>query len=165
MRGRRVARRTARRTTRRTARRVMRRRWRRRIVVGGMVLLAAGGTAAAIKLSQKDAQRIEEHAGASVEELTEEELAAAMQHLGIKSIELDDNDWAIVADQGAQSPGEDPPGTTLATAPAPASTAQAAPKPEESYLDELEGLADLRDQGIISEDDFEAKKRQLLGLQ
>jgi hypothetical protein len=55
---RRAGRRTARRTTRRTVRRVHRRRWRRRIMVGGMVLLAAGGTAAAIKMSQRDAERI-----------------------------------------------------------------------------------------------------------
>jgi hypothetical protein len=148
MRGRRVARRTARRTTRR----VMRRRWRRRIVVGGMVLLAAGGTAAAIKLTQKDAQRIEEHTGASVEELTEEELVAAMQDLGIKSIELDDNDRAIITEQGGPAP-----------APA-APVAAAAAAPQESYLDELERLADLRGRGIISDEDFEAKKRQLLGL-
>ena len=148
---RRVARRTGRRTSRRTARRVMRRRRRRRIVVGGMVLLAAGGTAAAIKLTQRDAQRIEEHTDASVEELTEEELVVAMQDLGIKSIELDDNDRAIITDQGAQVPSAAPP---------PAAPAE----PEDSYLDELERLADLRDRGIISDEDFEAKKRQLLGL-
>jgi hypothetical protein len=155
---RRTARRTSRRTSRRTARRVMRRRWRRRIVVGGMVLLAAGGTAAAIKLSQKDADRIEAHTDASVEELTEEELAQAMRDLGIQSIELDDNDRAIITDQEANPP----PGTTLETAPAPVAAAPA--EPEATYLDELERLADLRDRGIISDDDFEAKKRQLLGL-
>jgi len=38
------------------------------------------------------------------------------------------------------------------------------PAPDDSYLDELERLAALRDQGIISEADFEAKKQQLLGL-
>ena len=35
---------------------------------------------------------------------------------------------------------------------------------EASYLDELEKLAELRDQGVISDDEFEAKKKQLLGL-
>jgi hypothetical protein len=153
---RRSGRRTARRTTRRTVRRVHRRRWRRRIMVGGMVLLAAGGTAAAIKLTQKDAQRIEEQSGASVEELTEEELVAAMQDLGIQSIELDDNDRAIIAQEGQGAPPAAPAGVA---APAPAPVA-----PQESYLDELERLADLRDRGIISEEDFEAKKKQLLGL-
>ncbi len=116
-----------------------------------MVLLAAGGTAAAIKLTQKDADRIEAHTGASVEELTEEELAQAMRDLGIQSIELDENDQAIITDQGAQVPS---------AAPSPAVPAE----PEDSYLDELERLADLRDRGIISDDDFEAKKKQLLGL-
>ena len=35
---------------------------------------------------------------------------------------------------------------------------------EGSYLDEMERLAGLRDQGVISEEEFEAKKGQLLGL-
>jgi len=33
---------------------------------------------------------------------------------------------------------------------------------EPSYLEELEKLAALRDQGIISDEEFEAKKAQLL---
>jgi hypothetical protein len=122
-----------------------------------MVLLAAGGTAAAIKLTQKDADRIEQHAGASVEELTEDELVAAMQDLGIKSIELDDNDRAIIEDQAGPAPAPAPP---VQAAPSPAPPVE----PESSYLDELERLASLRDRGIISDEDFEAKKRQLLGL-
>jgi hypothetical protein len=124
-------------------------------MVGGFMLLAVGGAAyGAVKLSQKDAQRIEEHTGASVEELTEEELVAAMEDLGIQSIELDENDQAIITQETAGSPPPAP-----AAAPA---TAAAAPEP--SYLDELEQLADLRDRGIISDEDFEAKKNQLLGL-
>jgi L-fucose isomerase-like protein len=135
-------------------------------MVGGMVLLAVGGTAAgAVKLSQKDAQRIEEHAGASVEELSEEELVAAMQELGIQSIELDENDQAIIAKETGQEAAA-PPSTAPAEEPempAPEPEATAA-TPEPSYLDELERLASLRDQGIISDEDFEAKKKQLLGL-
>jgi len=148
MRGRRPARRTARRTTRRTVRRVHRRR-RRRIMVGGMVLLAVGGAAyGAVKLTQNDAQRIEEHTGASVEELSEEELIAAMEDLGIQSIELPGDDQAVIS--------REPEVTSSAAAPASSE--------EESYLDELERLAALRDQGIITEEDFDAKKKQLLGL-
>ncbi len=45
-----------------------------------------------------------------------------------------------------------------AAAPAPA----AAPEPE--YVGELERLAQLRDQGIISDEEFEAKKKQILGI-
>jgi len=43
------------------------------------------------------------------------------------------------------------------TAPAPA-----APEPE--YVGELERLAQLRDQGILSDEEFEAKKKQILGI-
>jgi hypothetical protein len=119
-------------------------------MVGGMVLLAVGGAAyGAVKLSQKDADRIEEHTGQSVEEMSEEDLVAAMEQLGIQSIELDDNDRAIIDGESGQAPsGADPAPT----------------QDQPSYLDELERLADLRDRGIISEDEFEAKKQQLLGL-
>jgi len=114
-----------------------------------MVLLAVGGAAyGAVKLTQQDAQRIEQHTGESVEELTEEELIAAMEDLGIRSIELTEDDQVIIADQGESA----------SSASAPAAAA------EESYLDELERLAKLRDQGVISDEEFEAKKKQLLGL-
>ena len=44
-------------------------------------------------------------------------------------------------------------------APAP----QAAPS-EPGYMGELQRLSQLRDQGIITDEDFEAKKKQLLGI-
>jgi Short C-terminal domain len=50
------------------------------------------------------------------------------------------------------------PAEAAGAAPAPA----AAPEPE--YVGELERLAQLRDQGIITNEDFEAKKKQLLGI-
>jgi Short C-terminal domain len=46
------------------------------------------------------------------------------------------------------------------TSPAPALQQQAAP----DYTAELEKLAQLRDQGVITAEDFEAKKKQLLGI-
>ena len=138
----------------------MRRRRRRRIIVGGMVLLTVGSAAyGAIKLSQKDAQRVEEHTGSSVEELSEEELVAAMKELGIESIELSDEDKAALAAEGSQTDVE---GATVTYAGQP--EADPAATQEESYLDELERLAALRDQGAITEEEFEAKKQQLLGL-
>jgi hypothetical protein len=121
-------------------------------MVGGMVLLAVGGTAAAIKLSQKDAQRIEEHTGASVEELSDEELTGAMRDLGIQSTELTSEDKASLA---ASPPMDDGINSSPASIPT---------GPGESYLEELEKLAGLRDRGIISDDEFDAKKKQLLGL-
>jgi hypothetical protein len=125
-------------------------------MVGGFVLLAAAGTAAAIKLSKQDADRIEAQTGVPVEELTEEELVAAMEQLGIQSIELDENDQAVITDQG-EAPADAPAAAAPAAQPAPA-------EPEPSYLDELERLAGLRDKGIVSDEEFEAKKKQLLGL-
>jgi hypothetical protein len=46
---------------------------------------------------------------------------------------------------------------------------QAAPPPaaapaEPDYMAELEQLAQLRDQGVLSDQEFEAKKKQLLGI-
>ena len=51
----------------------------------------------------------------------------------------------------------------------PAAYAQQAPPPpaapaEPDYAIELQRLAQLRDQGVISPEDFEAKKKQLLGI-
>jgi hypothetical protein len=39
-----------------------------------------------------------------------------------------------------------------------------APAEEPSYMAELERLAQLKQQGVITNDEFEAKKRQLLGI-
>ena len=49
---------------------------------------------------------------------------------------------------------------------APAEAAPAAPAaaPQEDYTEQLEQLAKLRDDGVITADDFEAKKKQLLGI-
>jgi len=47
--------------------------------------------------------------------------------------------------------------------PAEAASAPAAPS-EPEYVGELERLSQLRDQGIITDEDFEAKKKQLLGI-
>ena len=56
---------------------------------------------------------------------------------------------------------QDQPAQAAAPAPAPAPT-PAAPEPE--YMGELERLSQLRDQGIITNEDFEAKKKQILGI-
>lgn len=144
--GRRTVRRTSRRTSRRTTKRVRRRR-RRRIIVGGAVLLAVGGAAyGAYKLSQPDVEKVEQYTGKDADDLSEEELIDAMDKLGIKKMELTDEDKAAI-EYEESSPAE-----------------SAAPASQESYIDELEKLADLRDRGVISEQDFEKKKQQLLGL-
>lgn len=143
---RRAGRRTARRTTRRTVRRTRRRVRRRRVLIGGFVVLAASGAYAAVKLSKQDAQRIEQHTGYPPEDLEDEDLNQAMQELNIQSQPLSEEDQAALSGGGAPA------------------AAQPAPAAEDSYLEELEKLADLRDRGIISDEDFEAKKKDLLGL-
>ena len=122
----------------RMAMRMRRRRRRRRVLlVGGLVAFGA------YKLSTKDAQRIEEHTGTDPEELTDEELEQAMEELNIEKQYRDESDQEV---------GEA----------APAGDSQEADAP--SYIDELERLAKLRDDGIITKEEFETKKQQLLGL-
>lgn len=153
---RRTGRRTARRTTSRTVHRTRRRFRRRRLLVGGFTLLLIGGAAyGAVKLTQKDTQQVEQYTGKNAEDLTEDELVAAMEALGIQSINLSDEDKAAI-DAEAIDEGSGGAQVTYSESTQPAS--------EESYLDELEKLADLRDRGIITEQEFEAKKQQLLGL-
>ncbi len=112
----------------------MRRRRRRRRILLVGGLLAFG----AYKMSKKDAQRVEEHTGTNPEEMTDQELEKAMAELNIEKQYRDDSDQEV-AQEGA--------GTE-----------------EPSYIDELERLAKLRDQGILTDDEFAAKKKQLLGL-
>jgi hypothetical protein len=92
----------------------------------------------AYKLSKKDAQRIEEHTGTDPEEMTDEELEQAMAELNIEKQYRDESDQEI---------GEDAPAAD-----------------EPSYLDELERLSKLKDEGVITKEEFETKKQQLLGL-
>ena len=142
-------RRGARRRTRHRTRRRTRRRMRRRtVMVGGFVLLAAAGTAAAIKLSKQDSQRIEEHTGMPPEELEDEDLNQAMKELNIQSQSLTEEDQAALGQESGEA----------------AAPQAAAAGGEESYLAELEKLGELRDKGIITDEEFEAKKKELLGL-
>ncbi|WP_265581563.1 SHOCT domain-containing protein [Methanofollis aquaemaris] len=125
----------ARRTARRTSRRVTRRQFRRTALAGGMVALAVGGTAAAFKVRQQDVDRIEVYTGNKIDELSEDEFNLAMDDLGIKEQELTEQDIRTIEKA-----------------------------PPESYLDELERLAALKEKGVITAEEFETKKKELLGL-
>ena len=154
--GRRAGRRTARRTTRRRVRRrrvmpVGRRYRRRRFLVGGATMLLVGG--AAYKLGQKSVKQIEDHTGKPADQLSEQELEAAMDELGIEEEEITDADMAAI-----EAEAIDDGGASAAPAAAPAAAPQA------DYIEELKKLAELKDAGIITEDEFEAKKKSLLGL-
>ena len=101
--------------------------------------LLVGGLVAfgAYKMSTRDADRIEEHTGIPPEEMTDAELEQAMDELGIEQERRDASDVEVGApDAGGPS----------------------------SDVDELEQLARLKDEGVLTEEEFTAKKRQILGL-
>lgn len=148
------------RTIRRMHRRRVRMRRRRIILTGGLVAIAVKGTSNAIKLSQQDAQRIESHTGQKPEDLSEAQLEAAIQELDIETQELTDADVAAIE---AAGPEEAAPAAAGAPAAPVAPAAPAAPAAPD-YITELKRLAELRDMGIITAEDFETKKNQLLGL-
>ncbi len=126
------------------ARRTRRRRRRRRVMlVGGMVAFGAH------KMSQKDAKRIEEHTGVNPEELEDDELEQAMTELNIEKQTVTPEDLEQ--------------GDAPAASAAPESEAVTADS-SSGYIAELEKLASLRDSGILTDEEFEAKKRQILGL-
>ena len=62
---------------------------------------------------------------------------------------------AMYGNQGYDDPGYDEP--------APAAPPPAAPA-EPDYAEELQKLAELKAAGIINDEEFEAKKKQILGL-
>ena len=156
--GRRGGRRAARRTYRRR-----RRRRRRRIVVGGMIIAGVGY--GAYKLTQPQADQIEQHTGKKLEDLDETQMEQAMNDLGIEAEEPTEAEMAQL--DAGEAPAESAPAQAQPSQPAaaPASTAPpAAASSDPSYLDELEKLAELHQQGILNDEEFEAKKKQLLGL-
>jgi hypothetical protein len=78
-------------------RRVRRKVRRRRIVIGGAVVLAASAGAKAVKLSQQDAQKIEEATGMPPEDLEDDDLQETMAELNIQSQPVTPEDEAAVA--------------------------------------------------------------------
>jgi hypothetical protein len=75
----------------RMAGRRRRRRRRRRLVLAGGAVMWAGH-----KMSQKDSQKIEEQTGKPPDELSDEEVEAAMGELGIEEQELTEEDKAAI---------------------------------------------------------------------
>ena len=116
------------------------------MLVGGMVAFGAH------KMSQKDAQRIEEHTGVNPEELEDDELEQAMSELNIEKQTATEEELAQAGGTPDQAPS-----------PAPAAPADATAGTSD-YIAELEKLASLRDAGILTDEEFNAKKSQILGL-
>ncbi len=87
-------------------------------------------------MSTRDADRVKEHTGTDPEEMTDEELAQAMDELGIEKQQRTAEDQEQGSGGGSVS----------------------------AQLDEIERLAELHESGILTDQEFEDKKRQILGL-
>jgi hypothetical protein len=123
-------------------------------------MLLVGG--AAYKLGQSSVKQIEQHTGKPAEDLSQEELEAAMDELGIEEEEITEADKAAIEAEAAD--GAPPQAAPAPQAAPPAQTAAPAATGQADYIEELKKLAGLKDAGIITEEEFEAKKKQLLGL-
>ena len=80
----------------------MRRRMRRRMLVGGAVLIAAGTSA--VKMTPSEVQQVEQHTGVQAENLSEEQLDAAMNELGIEGQEPTDQEIAMLEAEEDKNP-------------------------------------------------------------
>ncbi len=141
----------------------MRRRMRRRMIVGGMVVLGVGY--GAYKLTQSQVQQVEQKTGKKAEDLSEEELEGAMDELGIEAQEPTDEEIAMLEAADETDDKSETQATSQGTTDEKSATPTALPGTTDvSYLDELERLASFRDQGIITQEEFDAKKKDLLGL-
>ena len=77
----------------RRIRRIRRRRRRtRRIIIGTAIIFALAGTTKAYKIDKNDTEKIEKETGKSIDNMSEKELLKAMKKLGIKKLEITDND-------------------------------------------------------------------------
>ncbi len=153
MRRRGIGRGPARRSVIRRHRRI-RRRMRRRLIIGGAVVLAVGTSA--VKMSQKEVEQVEQHTGQKAEDLSEEQLDAAMADLGIEGQEPNDQEIAMLEaeDQKAQAA----PAPTATPADAPAS----APAPQVDMIAQLERLGTLKAQGLLTDEEFATAKAKIL---
>jgi hypothetical protein len=127
---------------------------RRRLVIGGAVLLAVGTSAT--KMSQSEVQQVEQHTGMKAEDLSEEQLDAAMNELGIEGQEPTDQEIAMLEAEEDKDTAANPHAAT-------ATAAQQAPTAQADMVTQLERLGALKAQGLLTEEEFAAQKAKLLG--
>lgn len=90
---------------RRAMRRMMRRRRRRRLLIGGMLIV--GSTTAMRKMTQQDAEKIQQTTGKSPETMEPEELDQAMAQAGIVAQPVTPEDQQAMAAAEAADPNPD----------------------------------------------------------
>ena len=106
------------------------------MLVGGLIGFGV------YKMSKRDADRIQQHTGIPPEELEDADLEQAMDELGIDKQRITEADQ----EEGAGAPTSAPTSGGM------------------SDLDQIQKLAELHDQGILTDEEFAAKKKQILGL-
>jgi hypothetical protein len=90
---------------RRAMRRMVRRRRRRRLIIGGMLVV---GTASAMhKMTQQDADKIQQTTGKSPEQMEPEELERAMAQAGVQPQPVTAEDQQAMAAAEAADPNPD----------------------------------------------------------
>lgn len=107
-----------------------RRRRRRVMLVGGMMAYGA------YKMSQSQADQIQQHTGIDPEELSDEDLAQAMDELGIEKQGVSAEDLAHASPEPAGSGPAD--------------------------LEQLKKLGELHTQGVLTDEEFAAMKAKIL---
>ncbi len=83
---------------------VHRRRRRRRLMVGGMVVI--GSTEAMMKMSEADAQKIQETTGKAPEDMSHDELTQAAAQAGVQPQEATPEDQQAMANAEAADPDQ-----------------------------------------------------------
>jgi hypothetical protein len=84
---------------------MIRRRRRRRLIIGGMLIV--GSTSAMRKMSQQDAQKIQQTTGKAPEDMEPQELDAAMAQAGIQAQPVTAEDQQAMAAAEASDPNPD----------------------------------------------------------
>ena len=169
------ARRVARRTSRRTSRRMMRRMEPAPPPPGSppgtpppagappvnYLLMDPDGPNPPVKITEAEGQRIQQDTGLPPEQLEDADLAESMQKLNIHSAPLSQNDYAALGLQPPPHAGGSV--TTVARPPSPPPPITPV-NPQAAIQQQLQSLQSMKDSGLISEDDYNAKKKQVLGL-
>ncbi len=117
------------------------------------MLVAAGATA--VKMSQSEVQQVEQYTGQKAEDLSEEQLDAAMNELGIEGQEPTDQEIAMLEAEEDKAQQAPPPQEQYGAPPPPA--------PQEDLIAQLERLGALKTQGLLTDEEFTAAKAKLLG--
>jgi hypothetical protein len=122
------------------------------------ILLAGDSGDPPVKITTQEAQRIQEDTGLPPAQLEDNDLRESMQELNIRSAPLTPQDQQAL---GIPVTPQPQPGTTTvmhqAPRPPPAD-------PQTSMEQQLQSLQNMKEQGLISDDDYNAKKKQVLGI-